>query len=163
EEDPEEDLVEDLVDYLADGEDEEEKEESSGDDDDEEEEEASDEEEDEEEEHLALADSVALPAIDTVPSVEETKPFETDESVATSPPPRSPQTRVLFSQTCLLRAWKTVIPQPPMAASTEALITEYASAPIPLSPPSLLSPLSSPLLMIPSPPLLLISPCNTPK
>ncbi|GJR68034.1 hypothetical protein Tco_0014099 [Tanacetum coccineum] len=46
-----------------------------------------------------------------------------------------------------------------MATSIEALIAEYASAPIPLSPPpSLLSPLSSPLPFIPSPPLFLPSP-----
>ncbi|GJW91585.1 hypothetical protein Tco_0169138 [Tanacetum coccineum] len=70
----------------------EEEEESSEDDDDdeEEEEEASEEDEDEEEEHLAPADSAALPVIDPVPSTEEIEPFETDESAATPPPPRSP-------------------------------------------------------------------------
>nr|GEU56013.1 putative reverse transcriptase domain-containing protein [Tanacetum cinerariifolium] len=66
----------------------------NNDDDDEEEEE----EEDKVEEHIALADSTTLPAIDPVPSAEETEPFETDESSATPPPPRSPQTRVPFSQ-----------------------------------------------------------------
>nr|GFA98758.1 hypothetical protein [Tanacetum cinerariifolium] len=42
----------------------------------------------EEDEYLAPADStvIALPAIDHVPSVEETESFETDESVATPPP-----------------------------------------------------------------------------
>ncbi|GKA07783.1 hypothetical protein Tco_0687007 [Tanacetum coccineum] len=66
---------EDLIDYADDDEDEEE--ESSKDDD------------DEEEEHLAPADStaVASPAVDLVPSAEETEPFETDESAATPPPP----------------------------------------------------------------------------
>ncbi|GJV39858.1 hypothetical protein Tco_1418298 [Tanacetum coccineum] len=52
-------------------------------DDDEEEEKASEEEEAEEEEkeeHLAPVDSVAAPVVDHVPSSEETKPFETDES-----------------------------------------------------------------------------------
>ncbi|GKF27025.1 hypothetical protein Tco_0082919, partial [Tanacetum coccineum] len=52
----------------------------------------------------------------------------------------------------------TVRHQLPVAASTEALIVEYASAPTPPSPspsPSSLSPLSSPLPLIPSPPLLL--------
>nr|GEU60688.1 hypothetical protein [Tanacetum cinerariifolium] len=142
----EEDLEEDHVDYPADG----------GDADDEEEEsEASKEDEDEDEEHLASADSAALPAIDPVPSAEETEPFKTDESAATPPLPISLQTRVLFSYTGLHRAWKTVRPQPPMAASTKALIAEYASTPIPPSPPSSLSPLSSLLPRIPSPPLLL--------
>ncbi|GKC66840.1 hypothetical protein Tco_1099438, partial [Tanacetum coccineum] len=51
-------------------------------------------------------------------------------------------------------ARKTVRLQPPMAASTEALIAEFASAPTPSSPPSSpLSPWSSPLPQIPSPPL----------
>ncbi|GKE74005.1 hypothetical protein Tco_1536046 [Tanacetum coccineum] len=46
-----------------------------------------------------------------------------------------------------------------MAASTEALIVEYASAPTPpLPPPSLLTPLSSPLPQIPSPSLPITSP-----
>ncbi|GJW98555.1 hypothetical protein Tco_0180363 [Tanacetum coccineum] len=42
----------------------------------------------EEEGHLAPADStvVALPAVDQAPFAEETKPFKTDESAATSPP-----------------------------------------------------------------------------
>ncbi|GJS18595.1 putative reverse transcriptase domain-containing protein [Tanacetum coccineum] len=52
-----------------------------------------------------------------------------------------------------------VRPQTPMAASTKALIAEFASAPTPPSlPPSPLSPWSSPLLQIPSPPLLVLSP-----
>ncbi|GJY65881.1 hypothetical protein Tco_0468119 [Tanacetum coccineum] len=122
--DLEEDPEEDPADYPVDGADDEEEEESSEDDDEEEEETS-----EEEEEHLALADSAA----------------------ATLPPPRSPQTRVPFSQTRLRRARKTVRPRPPMAASTEALIVEYASVPTPPSPPpSPLSPLSSPLPRIPS-------------
>ncbi|GJS62367.1 hypothetical protein Tco_0657151 [Tanacetum coccineum] len=146
--DPGEDLEEDPAEYHADrGEDEEEEDESSEDDDEEEEEEEAskdnEEEEafkDEEEEHLALADST-LPAIDSVPLIEETRPFETDESAATPPPPRSPQTIVPFSQIGLRRVRKTVRPQPPMEASTEALIAEYDAAPTPPLPPlSLLSP-----------------------
>nr|GFB78066.1 hypothetical protein [Tanacetum cinerariifolium] len=45
-------------------------------------------EEEEEKEHPAPADSVVVTptAADQAPSVEETKPFETDESVATPPP-----------------------------------------------------------------------------
>ncbi|GKG45514.1 hypothetical protein Tco_0495592, partial [Tanacetum coccineum] len=89
EEDPEVNPEEDPADYPADGgddDDEEEEEESSEDDD--EEEEASNGDEDEEE-HLAPADSAALPIIDPIPLAEETKPFKTDESAATPPPPRS--------------------------------------------------------------------------
>ncbi|GKE37137.1 hypothetical protein Tco_1460542, partial [Tanacetum coccineum] len=137
EDDIEENLKMDLVDYV-----------------DEEEEPFEDEdEEEEEEEHLALFDSI-LSVPDSVPSAEETEPFETDESAATPPPPRSPYTIISLSLTGLCKARKTVRPHPPMAASTEALIAEYASAPTPPS-PSPLSPLSSLLLLIPSPPLLL--------
>ncbi|GJU32610.1 hypothetical protein Tco_1176199 [Tanacetum coccineum] len=71
----------------------EEEEESSEDDD--------KEDEDEEEEHLTLTDSAALPVIDLVPSAEETESFEIDESAPTPPPPRSPRTKVPFSQTRL--------------------------------------------------------------
>nr|GEY79019.1 hypothetical protein [Tanacetum cinerariifolium] len=102
----------------------------------EEEEEPSDDEEDEEEEeYLASADS-KLFVSDSVSSAKETEPFETDESAATPPPLRSPHTVIPLSQTGLHRARKTVRPYPPMAASTEAFIIEYAPAP---TPPSLLS------------------------
>ncbi|GKF72175.1 hypothetical protein Tco_0208289, partial [Tanacetum coccineum] len=76
--DPEEDDKEDPADYPADRRD-------DDDDDDEE-------EEDEEEEHLAPADYtvVSLPAVDHVPSEEETEPFETDECAAIQPSPPSP-------------------------------------------------------------------------
>ncbi|GKD80982.1 hypothetical protein Tco_1347821 [Tanacetum coccineum] len=108
-----------------------------GDDEEEEEdEEASEEDKDEEEdEHLAPADSVA------------------------PTPPRSPQTRVPFSQIRLCRAWNTVRLQPPMTTSTKALIAEFASVPTPPSPPP--SPLlswSSPFPQIPSLPLPVLSP-----
>nr|GEZ80809.1 hypothetical protein [Tanacetum cinerariifolium] len=86
EDDDDEDPEEDLIDYLAD----------EGDDDDDEEGSSEDDEDDdmdieadeEEEEHPAPADSVvvASTAADQAPSVEETEPFETDESVATPPP-----------------------------------------------------------------------------
>ncbi|GJT43739.1 hypothetical protein Tco_0952454 [Tanacetum coccineum] len=64
---PVKDLEEDPIDYVVDVNDDEDKEESSKD------------EGDEEEEHLDLANStaVASPAIDLVPSAEETEPFET--------------------------------------------------------------------------------------
>ncbi|GKC29060.1 hypothetical protein Tco_1036354 [Tanacetum coccineum] len=44
-------------------------------------------EDEDEEEHLALADSFVVPVVDPVPSVRDTKAFETDESAPTS---RSP-------------------------------------------------------------------------
>ncbi|GKD14729.1 hypothetical protein Tco_1199136 [Tanacetum coccineum] len=62
---------------------------------------------------------------------DETEPFEENETVATPPPPRSPQTRIPFSQTRLRRARKTVRLEPPMPASIKARITEHAVAPIP--------------------------------
>ncbi|GJX41761.1 hypothetical protein Tco_0256751 [Tanacetum coccineum] len=117
------------------------------------EEEESFEDDDEEEEHLAPTDST-LPAIDSVPSAEETEPFETDESADTPPPPRPPQTIVPFPQTRLRRAWIYVLPHTPPSPSAKARIAEYVAIPTPLSPPpSPLSPLSSPLPQIPSPPL----------
>ncbi|GKA80704.1 hypothetical protein Tco_0787396, partial [Tanacetum coccineum] len=139
EEDPEDDPEEDPADYPADKGYEEEEEESFGDDaDDEDEEEASEEEDDdeEEEEHLSPADSSTVPIDDPVPSVEETKPFETDDFASTPPPPR------------LHRARISVRPQTLMAAATEALIIAIPSPPLPL--PSLPLPLpapSSPLLL----------------
>ncbi|GKF53898.1 hypothetical protein Tco_0160808 [Tanacetum coccineum] len=51
-------------------------------------------EDEEEEEHLAPADSFVVPVVDHIPSAEDTEAFETDES---TPTPRSPKTRVLFS------------------------------------------------------------------
>ncbi|GKB17106.1 hypothetical protein Tco_0851029 [Tanacetum coccineum] len=60
-------------------------EEESSKNDNEEEEKAFEEDEDKEEEHIASANSDLLPAIDFVPSAEEMKPFETDESAATPP------------------------------------------------------------------------------
>ncbi|GJS72168.1 hypothetical protein Tco_0705009 [Tanacetum coccineum] len=96
-EDPDEDPEEDHTDYLADGEDGDD-EPSNNDDTDDEDEEPT---EDKEEEHLALADPSVVPVVDHVPSVRDTEAFETDES---TPTPRSPQTRVPFSQTRLCRA-----------------------------------------------------------
>ncbi|GKG02347.1 hypothetical protein Tco_0309983 [Tanacetum coccineum] len=87
EEDDDEDPEEDPVDYPADGGyDGDDKERSSEDDEDDDIDMEAD--GDEEEEHPAPADSVvvALPAADQAPYVEETEPFETDESAATPPP-----------------------------------------------------------------------------
>ncbi|GJY88618.1 hypothetical protein Tco_0503246 [Tanacetum coccineum] len=67
----------------------------------------------EEEEHLAPANSSVVLVVDPVPSAGDTEKFETDESALI---PRSPQTRVSFSQTRLCRAWKTVRLEPPMPA-----------------------------------------------
>ncbi|GJU22884.1 putative reverse transcriptase domain-containing protein [Tanacetum coccineum] len=67
---------------------------------------------------------------------DETEPFEENETAATPPPPRSPQTRVPFSQTHLRRAQKTVRPEPPMPASMEERIAEHAATPIPLTSPT---------------------------
>ncbi|GKD61393.1 hypothetical protein Tco_1298902, partial [Tanacetum coccineum] len=114
-------------------------------------------EDEDEEEHLAPADST-LSVPDSVSSAEETKPFETDESAATPPQPRSPHTVIPLSQTILRRARIYVRPHTPLSPSTEARFAEYASAPTSSSPsPSPLSPLSSPPLLISSPPLLLPS------
>ncbi|GJV64450.1 hypothetical protein Tco_1475278 [Tanacetum coccineum] len=67
---------------------------------------------------------------------DETEPFEENETAATPPPPRSPQTRIPFSQTRLRRARKTVRLEPPMPASMEARIAEHAVAPIPSTSPT---------------------------
>ncbi|GJZ59942.1 putative reverse transcriptase domain-containing protein [Tanacetum coccineum] len=109
--------------------------EPSDDDDDDDDTDDEDEEptEDEEEEHLAPADPSAVPVVDPVPSAGDTEAFETDES---APTPRSPQTRVPFSQTRLRRARKTVRLEPPMSASMEARIAEHAAAPIPPTSPA---------------------------
>ncbi|GKF18413.1 hypothetical protein Tco_0063331, partial [Tanacetum coccineum] len=63
----------------------------------------------------------------------DTKTFKTDES---TPTPRSPQTRVPFSQIRLCRARKTVRLEPPMSASMETRIAEHAAAPIPPTNPT---------------------------
>ncbi|GJZ37724.1 putative reverse transcriptase domain-containing protein [Tanacetum coccineum] len=130
---PEEDPEEDHADYLADGgdgDDEPSDDDDDDDDTDDEEEEPSEDEDDDEEEdeHLAPADSSAAPVVDPVPLAGDTEAFETDES---APTPRSPQIRVPFAQTRLRRARKTVRLEPPMSASMEARIAEYAAAPTP--------------------------------
>ncbi|GKE64690.1 hypothetical protein Tco_1518851, partial [Tanacetum coccineum] len=77
--------------------------EPSDDDDDDDDTDDEDEEptEEEEEEHLAPVDPSAVPVVDPFPSTGDTEAFETDES---APTPRSPQTRVPFSQTRLHKA-----------------------------------------------------------
>ncbi|GJY90720.1 hypothetical protein Tco_0505916 [Tanacetum coccineum] len=128
-EDPEEDPEEDHTDDHANGEDgdDEPSDDDDGDDDTDDEDKEPTEDE-EEEEHIASADPSVVLVVDPVPSVGDTEAFETDES---APTPRSPQTMVLFSQTHLHRARKTVRHEPPMSASMEARIAEHAAAPIP--------------------------------
>ncbi|GJS14479.1 hypothetical protein Tco_0408951 [Tanacetum coccineum] len=142
EEEDDEDLEEDPVNYSADG----------GDDDDEPSDDDEDEEvdieadDDEEEEHPAPADSTAitLPAIDQASSAEETEPFETDESAATPPPHLAYRVTARIS-----------IPTPvptPVWSDVEVAILLAISTP----PSSLLSPWLSPLPQILFPPLTLI-------
>ncbi|GJR90876.1 hypothetical protein Tco_0214887 [Tanacetum coccineum] len=153
EEDPEEDSEEGHADYPADGGDRDDEpfDDDSDDDTEGDDEEPFEDEDDdkEEEEHLALADPSAIPIADPVPSARDTKAFETDES---APTPRSPQTIVPFAQTRLRRARKTIRPEPPMSASMEACIAEYAATPTPPLPIA-----SSPL---PLPSLLTTNPTN---
>ncbi|GKB37615.1 hypothetical protein Tco_0882557 [Tanacetum coccineum] len=94
-----------------------------------------------------MAYSYVVPIIDPVPSARDIEAFEMDES---APTPRSPQIKVPFAQTRLCKAQKTVRLEPPMSPSMEACIAEYATA---HTPPSPLSPWTSPLPHIPSPPL----------
>nr|GEV12058.1 hypothetical protein [Tanacetum cinerariifolium] len=119
-EDPEEDPEEDHANDHVDGGDSNDEPSDDDDDDDDTDDEDEDEEpfedkddDDEEEEHLAPTDSSAIPVVDIVPSAGDTEEFETDES---APTPRSPQTMILFSQTRLCRARKTLRLEPPMAA-----------------------------------------------
>ncbi|GJX07047.1 hypothetical protein Tco_0194979 [Tanacetum coccineum] len=124
EEDPEEDS-EEHADYPADGGDgdDEPSDDDSDDDTNDDDEEPFEHEEDdeEEEEHPASADSSAIPVVDPVPS------------------------------TRLRRARKTVRPEPPMSASMEARIAEYAATPTPPLPiASSPLPLPSPLTTSPT-------------
>ncbi|GJR44781.1 putative reverse transcriptase domain-containing protein, partial [Tanacetum coccineum] len=135
-EDPEEDLEEDHTDYPVDGEDGDDEPSDDDDDDDDtddEDEEPTEDEEEEEEEHLAPADPSTIPVVDPVSSSGDTEAFETDES---APIPRSPQTRVPFSQTRLHKARKTVRLEPPMLASMAEHIAKYAATPIPPTSPA---------------------------
>ncbi|GKF33801.1 hypothetical protein Tco_0107001, partial [Tanacetum coccineum] len=87
-EDDDEDPEEDPVDYPADGGDDGDDEDESSEDDEDDDEVDIEADDDEEEEHPAPADSavVALPTADQAPSVEDTEPFEIDESAVTPPP-----------------------------------------------------------------------------
>ncbi|GKC15706.1 hypothetical protein Tco_1012488 [Tanacetum coccineum] len=148
---PEEDPGEDHADYPADGGDGDDESSDNDDDDDadDKDEEASEDEDDdkEEEEHLAPADSSVVPVVDPVPSAGDTEAFETDESAPTPPSPKSSQIVVPLSQTRLQVARLLALPTPPPSPLT------------PLS--SLLPQIPSPPLPVSSPPLLLPSPPNT--
>ncbi|GJS97150.1 hypothetical protein Tco_0804118 [Tanacetum coccineum] len=93
------------------------------------------EEDEEEEEHLAPTDStaVASPAVDHVPSAEETEPFETDESAATPPQPPAYRTTPRMN----------VRTQTPISFPFEEEVDRLLALPTP--PPSPLTLLSSPL------------------
>ncbi|GJU31337.1 hypothetical protein Tco_1174926 [Tanacetum coccineum] len=94
------------------------------------------------------------PAIaDLASPSEKTEPFEEDE-VASTPPSHVSLAITLLSQTRLRRARKSVRSLSPLPPSIIAHIKAWLAAPAPPSlPPSSLSPLSSPLPRIPSPPL----------
>ncbi|GKD26610.1 hypothetical protein Tco_1232824, partial [Tanacetum coccineum] len=165
--DPEEDPEEDPANYPADGGDDADDESSDDDDDD-----GDEEDKEEEEEHSASVDSFAIPVDDHVPSVEDTKAFETYESASTPvPSPRRRTARIsVRPQTLMLAtAEALIIPSPPLLVP---------SPPLPLPPPTVDSPTydeaplgykadgirlraASPLTHhpseIPSPPLLLLS------
>nr|GEW17835.1 hypothetical protein [Tanacetum cinerariifolium] len=98
-------------------------------------------------EYLAPADSTifSLPVVDHAPSGEETEPFETDESTATPPPHPAYH----------ITARMSIRPQTPISLPSVTEIARLMAIP---TPPSPLSPLSSPLPHIPSPPLPLLSP-----
>ncbi|GKB95966.1 hypothetical protein Tco_0982103, partial [Tanacetum coccineum] len=141
EEDDDKDLEEDPADYPAnEGDDVNDEDESSDDDEDDDVDIKGDEEE---EEHPAPADStaVALPTVDHALSAEETKPFETDESAATPPP----------HPTYCVTARISIRDEPPIPFWSDTEVARLLAIPTP--PPSPLSPWSSPLPHIPSPPL----------
>ncbi|GJR76861.1 hypothetical protein Tco_0089226 [Tanacetum coccineum] len=134
--DLEDELEDGPTDYLVDGGDDDDDDSSGDDADNEDEEEAS-----KEEEHLALADStVVSPAINLVPFAEETEPFETDESATTPLPPPTYRTTARMS----------VRSHEPIPFPSKAEVARLLAITTP--PPSPLTPLSSSLPQIPSPP-----------
>ncbi|GJU06997.1 hypothetical protein Tco_1123427, partial [Tanacetum coccineum] len=147
EEDDEEDPKEDLIDYPANGGDDGDDEDEPSEDDEDDDEVDIEADDEEEEEHPAPADSaaVALPAVDQAPSTEETEPFETDESAATPPPHPAYRVtaRISIPASVPTPVWSDVEVARLLAISTP--------------PSSPLSPWSSPLSQIPSPPLPVLS------
>ncbi|GJU98989.1 hypothetical protein Tco_1328260, partial [Tanacetum coccineum] len=143
--DPEEDEEKDPANYPADGGDDNDDDESSGDDDDDDDVE---EDKEEEEEHLALADSSVVPIMDLVPLAEDTEAFETDESAST--PPTSPPHIILFSEIKPRTERMSIRPQKPIPFPHREEVERLLALPTP--PPYPLTPLSSPLPQILSPP-----------
>nr|GFB77726.1 hypothetical protein [Tanacetum cinerariifolium] len=139
EDDDDEDPEEDPVDYPADGGDDEE---GSSEDDEDDDMDIKDDEE-EEEDHPDPADSVfvASTAADQAPFVEETKPFETDESAATPPPHLAYR---------MIARISIPAPVPMLAWSDSEVVRLLAMSSSPASP---FSPWSSPPPQIPFPPL----------
>ncbi|GJS46430.1 hypothetical protein Tco_0596551 [Tanacetum coccineum] len=82
------------------------------------------------EEDPTPAESSAVLIVDPVPSAGDTEAFETNECAPTS---RSPQTRVLFSQTRLHRVRKTVKLKPPMSALLSMLSHLYHPPALPMT------------------------------
>nr|GFB72869.1 hypothetical protein [Tanacetum cinerariifolium] len=155
EDDDDEDPEEDPVDYLADGGDDGDDEEGSSEDDDMD----IEADEEEEEEHPAPTDSVvvASTAADHAPSVEETEPFETDESAAIPPPhPAYRMTaRISIPAPVPMPAWSDsdIVRLLAMSSLQASSLSPWSSPPpqIPFPPlPSILSP-PSPVLS-PAPP-----------
>nr|GEV87429.1 hypothetical protein [Tanacetum cinerariifolium] len=87
-----------------------------------------------------IEEMIMMIPVDPVPSVEETEPFETDESAAIPPPPPTYRTTARMS----IRA------QTPISFPSEAVVARIIAIPTP--PPSLLTLLLSPLPQIRSPP-----------
>nr|GFB67436.1 hypothetical protein [Tanacetum cinerariifolium] len=143
EDDDYEDPEEDLVDYPTDGGDDGDDEEGSSEDDKDDDMDIEADDDKEEEEHPAPADSavVASTAADQAPSAEETKPFETNESVATPPPHPAYRMTARISIPAL-------VPMP--AWSDSEIVRLLAMSSPPASP---FSPWSSPPPRIPFPPL----------
>ncbi|GJY61752.1 hypothetical protein Tco_0462409 [Tanacetum coccineum] len=84
----------------------------------------------EEEDHLALV--VVLSAVDLVPTAEETKPFDTDESAATPPPPVYRTTsRMLFALPTLPSS-----PFTPLSSPLPHIPSPPTHHPLPLPAPS---------------------------
>ncbi|GKF33598.1 hypothetical protein Tco_0106798 [Tanacetum coccineum] len=143
ESDSEEDPEEDLADYPADGGDDGNDEDESSDDDEDDDVDIKGDEE--EEEYPALVDStvVALPAVDHALSAKETEPFETDKSAFVATPPPHPAYRVTARISI-----RDELPTPFWSDTEVAKLLAIHTLP-----PSPLSPWSSPLPQIPSPPL----------